>query len=584
MNDLTIAIGVGVPLSGVAAPLGVEVKQAVQLAVDERNASRHDTQPVVTTIVRDDKDNPSRGVSIARQFVDDRRICGVVGHYASDVTTAATECYDAARLAVIAPIASNPRLTERGYTRLFRLTNRDDSTAAAIAGHLYHRIGKRRAAVVESRTAYGRSMSECFTAAFNDMEGAVVGTITVDEGQRDFASVVRALPRDADMVFYGGSFEGAPLLRALRDAGIGDLFAAGDGCWDVPNFLQPTLGAAEAGEGVLVLSASLPADHSGRPSEVANRYAARFGPIGNYALNAYDAARALLAAIDDAARQTGLVPERETVATALSHGGLDGVAFPGRLDWDVKRDNLSAVTVLHVVRNGRFEAVAASGREHRLAVGLDNALPPPMQMGDPAGNDFRGYEVDLLEEIATRLNVEIRYRRAPWSRLVDDLERGVVDVICSAATITDDRGSRVDFSRPYLPVPLAIVSRTDTSATSLHDVAVLAVRRETTAERYIRRYGRQIGLVSESNDELYEALIAGRVDAVIDDMPIAGAFARRLPNLHVSRLPDTDSAYALLLRKGNRELQARINAVLADIESNGTLTRLQERWQVDGRD
>jgi ABC-type amino acid transport substrate-binding protein len=135
-------------------------------------------------------------------------------------------------------------------------------------------------------------------------------------------------------------------------------------------------------------------------------------------------------------------------------------------------------------------------------------------------------------------------------------------------------------SRPYLPAPLAIVSRTDTSAALLHDVAVLAARRGTTAERYIRRYGREVGLMSESNDELYEALTGGRVDAVIDDLPIAGAFARRLHNLHVARLPGTDSAYALLLRKGNHDLQSRVDAVLADMESSGTLTRLQERWQI----
>jgi hypothetical protein len=52
------------------------------------------------------------------------------------------------------------------------------------------------------------------------------------------ASIVGGLPEDIDVVFYGGTFEGAPLLRALRKGGRDHLFAAGDGCWNVPTFLN----------------------------------------------------------------------------------------------------------------------------------------------------------------------------------------------------------------------------------------------------------------------------------------------------------------------------------------------------------
>jgi len=57
-------------------------------------------------------------------------------------------------------------------------------------------------------------------------------------------------------VFYGGTFEGAPLLKALRKSGFSQLMATGDGCWDIINFLEPGGHFAEMGEGVLVLSAS----------------------------------------------------------------------------------------------------------------------------------------------------------------------------------------------------------------------------------------------------------------------------------------------------------------------------------------
>jgi ABC-type amino acid transport substrate-binding protein len=44
-----------------------------------------------------------------------------------------------------------------------------------------------------------------------------------------------------------------------------------------------------------------------------------------------------------------------------------------------------------------------------------------MQMGRPETGDFRGYEVDLLRDVARRLNVQLRFRRALWSALIREL-------------------------------------------------------------------------------------------------------------------------------------------------------------------
>jgi hypothetical protein len=54
----------------------------------------------------------------------------------------------------------------------------------------------------------------------------------------------------------------------------------------------------------------------------------------------------------------------------------------------------------------------------------------------------------------------------------------------------------------------------------------VGVCRESTTERFHRKnLGRQPVIVSESNEELYEALSHRRIDAIIDDTPIAIHFA-----------------------------------------------------------
>jgi ABC-type amino acid transport substrate-binding protein len=60
-----------------------------------------------------------------------------------------------------------------------------------------------------------------------------------------------------------------------------------------------------------------------------------------------------------------------------------------------------------------------------------------MQIGTPESGNFRGYEVDLLQEVARRLDVTIQYRRALWSVIVAELSSSSLDLVCSAATARD---------------------------------------------------------------------------------------------------------------------------------------------------
>jgi polar amino acid transport system substrate-binding protein len=215
-----------------------------------------------------------------------------------------------------------------------------------------------------------------------------------------------------------------------------------------------------------------------------------------------------------------------------------------------------------------------------LLVGLDDSPPAPIQIGSPQTDDFRGYEVDLLMELQRRLGVELRYRRALWSVMIGELASGELDIVCSAATVTEDRKREVDFCRPHLELFLAVVRRDeDASGIALRGARV-GVRRGTTAEAHVRADGTAASTrLSESNDELYSALRDREIDAVVDDSPIAGYFSRRGPGLRVCGLvPGSDAAYAIMLRKGNAVLRNALDVALDDMASDGTLRAFRERW------
>lgn len=216
-----------------------------------------------------------------------------------------------------------------------------------------------------------------------------------------------------------------------------------------------------------------------------------------------------------------------------------------------------------------------------LRVGIDHAPPFPLQIGDPSSGDFRGYEVDLMAALAEKLSYRIEYRRELWSVIVEELAEDVLDLICSAATVTEERSLQVDFCTPHLQLKLALVARQQPAAPIDLASARIGVRRGTTAEAYFQAQTQrpEPDMLSESNEELYSALARGEIDGVIDDSPIAKFFAISEPELvYAQSYEGTEASYAIAVRKGNLVLRQQINEGLAELERDGTLEKLRLRW------
>lgn len=163
-----------------------------------------------------------------------------------------------------------------------------------------------------------------------------------------------------------------------------------------------------------------------------------------------------------------------------------------------------------------------------------------------------------------------------------DLDKGRIDAICSAVTVTEERRGQFDFSLPYLNFHLAAICRSNTLLPDLPSMRdkKIGVRTASEAERYIR--GHLINPILEihnTNDELYGLLKNSEIDVLIDDSPIAGAFVKQSQSaLAVSfLLPDSQSQYAIAFKKGS-ELKPLIDKALTRIGKHGRLDGLRMKW------
>jgi branched-chain amino acid transport system substrate-binding protein len=355
-----VKIGIGGPLTTTSAGFGVEMRQAVELAIDERNSGGGLDGAKIVAVAIDDKADVETGKMVARAFCDDPAVLGVIGHVNSGVAIATGKIYMDCGLAVITPMASNPKVTESGFATMFRLTNRDDRKGPGLARYLIQKTGKKRALVIDDGTPYGVGLADQFVAGFG-AGGTVVDRKSVKLGEQNFADFVKAWPKDFDVVFFAGIREGALILKEMRHQGLTQLFTCGDGCWDTKAFILGAEGAATKGEGVRVLSAAPALGEVPGSGEFAAKYVAKYGPINNYAASSYDSARVLMTAIAQAAKTKQAAPTRADVVAALRGLTFQGVAYARPVRWTEKGDNKSAAIFVNVVEGDRFKQIDQIG-------------------------------------------------------------------------------------------------------------------------------------------------------------------------------------------------------------------------------
>jgi len=219
-----------------------------------------------------------------------------------------------------------------------------------------------------------------------------------------------------------------------------------------------------------------------------------------------------------------------------------------------------------------------------LKVGLDSAAPFPMHSDYNSGN-FEGFEVDLMKAITEQLNLEVIYEVSLWSNILEKLFKGELDLICSAVTITASRRHILEFTNPYLHFRLCAVVNENDTLRNIGDLKnkTIGIREATEAEKYVHTNFPGNNMVhAETNKELYRKLQTGKIDLLIDDSPIAGGFLQKNKKLKVGLyLPNTDSQYAIAMKKGDVQLKEQFDDVLTLLKENGVYQTIYKKWFTD---
>lgn len=210
---------------------------------------------------------------------------------------------------------------------------------------------------------------------------------------------------------------------------------------------------------------------------------------------------------------------------------------------------------------------------------------PPFEVEDaskPSG--YGGFDIDLLQQVADKLGVTLSVQDVSFDALQSGttLAAGQCDVGASAITITDARKQNLDFTDPYYDSLQSLLVKKDSGISSIKDLAgkKVGVQAGTTGKSYAQQNAPDANLVDYPSDgELWPALQAGQIDAILQDYPVNLQHEKTDPSYTVVEQYKTDEQYGFALAKGkNPKLLEAINTELKTLRDDGTYQKIYDGY------
>jgi branched-chain amino acid transport system substrate-binding protein len=318
-----ILIGLAAPLTGHNAFAGAAIKEAVEVSVADLNARGGVLGDTLKAVEADDYCDGEQAVAAANKLVA-AGVVAVFGHPCSGAAIPASKVYADAGVLLFATGATNPKLTEQGFTNLFRMVGRDDLQGRIAGDLLAERWRGKPIAILHDGQVYGRGLAEETRKELNQRGVSAAIFEAIEPGKVDYWDVLQRMRASGiEVVYYGGYAQEAGLiLRQAKEHGYPLQLVGGDGI-NNENF---GLIAGAAADGTLMTF--FPQPSGPEAAKIAAKFKER---VEAPAFPEYAAVQLWAAA----AEQAGTIQAAQ-VANALRTHAFETVL--GRIGFDAKGD------------------------------------------------------------------------------------------------------------------------------------------------------------------------------------------------------------------------------------------------------
>lgn len=234
-----IKVGLAGPFTGGSSPMGVSMRDAIRMAVDEINTSGGVLGRPIQLVERDDEAKNERGVQIAQELIHREKVVASLGYINTGVTMAAASYYEEAKIPMITPGPTGTALTKEFPHYIFRVSLPDSIQAEMIAREAIDRQGFKKVAILADSTNYGQLGRADMVAALAKRGVKPVAVEKFNIGDVDMtAQLLRAKNAGADSILtYAVGPELAQIANGMSKLGW-KVPMVGSHTLSMPNFVE----------------------------------------------------------------------------------------------------------------------------------------------------------------------------------------------------------------------------------------------------------------------------------------------------------------------------------------------------------
>ena len=215
-----------------------------------------------------------------------------------------------------------------------------------------------------------------------------------------------------------------------------------------------------------------------------------------------------------------------------------------------------------------------------LLVGTEGTYAP-FTFHDESGK-LTGFDVEIAEEIASRLGVKAKFMETQWDAMFPGLDSERFDMIANQVGIKPERQEKYDFSDPYITSAAVLVTKADNNdVKTFEDIKGLKSAQSLTSNygAMAKSYGAELVGV-EGFIQAIELLNSNRVDVTINDKLTVLDFQKQKPDAKIKIVAEADDAAqsGLMFRKGSDTLVDAVNKALNEMIEDGTYNEISEKW------
>jgi polar amino acid transport system substrate-binding protein len=210
---------------------------------------------------------------------------------------------------------------------------------------------------------------------------------------------------------------------------------------------------------------------------------------------------------------------------------------------------------------------------------------PPFESVDGSGTKV-GFDIDLMTEIAKRMNVTLEWVDMPFDSLIAAVQEGKIDASISAFNFSEERDEKIDFTEAYYMSEDAFVVAEGFAGqiANPEDVAkfTVGVQTGTTQDGWLTDTLVSTGKLSEEDlfrydraDQAAMDLKSGRIEVWMADYVPGQFVVNQQGGLKVIYKGILSSGpMNIIIPNGDAELAAEMNKIIAAMQAEGIIEKM----------